>query len=44
MATQTVNFKDGQMQYILTTKGEQSFSERVRELVEKGMEVEQNDG
>ena len=44
MPTQTVNFDDGQIQYVLATKDvEQSFSERVRDLVDKGMEAEEND-
>jgi len=40
MPTQTVNFGRGQFQYILATSNEGEFSERVRELVEKGIEVE----
>lgn len=43
MPTQTVNFDRGQFQYILATCDEGEFSERVRELVDKGMEVEDND-
>lgn len=40
MPTHTVNFDDGQFQYILATK-DGNISERVRELVDKGMEVEE---
>ena len=41
--THTTNYDDGQFQYILATKGEDSnVSERVRELVDKGMEAEQD--
>ncbi len=43
MATQTVNFDRSQFQYILATCEEGEFSERVRELVDKGIEVEQDD-
>jgi len=44
MASQTVNFDDGHIQYVLATKGtEQSFSQRVREIVDKGIEVEENE-
>jgi len=44
MPTQTVNFADTHIQYVLATKGsEQSFSDRVRELVDKGIEVEENE-
>ena len=44
MPTQTVNFDDGQIQYVLATKAvEQSFSERVRDLVDKGMEAEEGE-
>ena len=44
MPTQTVSFGDAQFQYILATKSDgQNTSERVRELVEKGMEVEQDE-
>ncbi len=44
MPSHTVAFDNGQYQYVLATKGEQqSVSERVRELVDKGMEAEQND-
>lgn len=42
MPSHTVAFTDGQYQYILATK-EESVSQRVRELVEKGMEVEENE-
>jgi len=42
MPTQTVNFKDGHIQYILATKAvEQSFSDRVREIMDKGIEAEE---
>lgn len=40
MPTQTVNFDRGQYQYILATSDEGEFSERVRALVDKGMEAE----
>lgn len=44
MASQTVNFDDGHIQYVLATKDdEQSFSNRVREILDKGIEVEQDD-
>jgi len=44
MPSHTVAFDNGQYQYVLATKGEQqSVSERVRELVDKGMEAEQDD-
>jgi len=43
MPTQTVNFDRGQFQYILATSEEGEFSERVRELVDKGMEAEENE-
>jgi len=45
MVSQTVNFDPGQYQYILATIDgeEKNVSERVRELVDKGMEVEQNE-
>ena len=44
MPSHTVAFDNGQYQYVLATKGEQqSVSERVLELVDKGMEAEQND-
>jgi len=41
MPSHTVAFENGQYQYILATKGD-SVSERVRELVDKGIEVEQD--
>jgi len=44
MPSHTVAFDNGQYQYVLATKGEQqSVSERVRELVDKGMETEENE-
>ncbi|MDL0127052.1 hypothetical protein [Halobacterium salinarum] len=43
MPTQTVNFDHEQYQYILSTSGEGEFSERVRELVDKGMEAEEDE-
>jgi len=44
MPSHTVAFDNGQYQYVLATKGEQqSVSERVRELVDKGMEAEQDE-
>lgn len=42
MPSQTVSLTEAQYQYILATKDE-SVSERVRELVDKGMGVEQNE-
>ena len=43
MASQTVNFDDGHIQYVLATKEPgQSISDRVRELVDKGIEVERD--
>lgn len=42
MPSHTVAFDDGQYQYILATKDD-NVSERVRELVDKGMEVEQDE-
>ena len=43
MASQTVNFDDRHIQYVLATKGEsESFSKRVRELLDKGIEQEEN--
>lgn len=42
MATHTVNFDDGQFQYILATKDD-NVSKRVRELVDKGIEAEENE-
>jgi len=42
MPTQTVNFKDEHIQYILATKAvEQSFSDRVREIMDAGIEAEE---
>lgn len=43
MPSQTVNFERKQYQYILATSGEGEFSERVRELVGKGIEEEEDD-
>ena len=44
MPSHTVAFDNGQYQYVLATKRErQSVSERVRELVDKGMEAEENE-
>jgi hypothetical protein len=43
MPAQTVNFDRGQYQYILATSEDGEFSERVRELVDRGMEAEQNE-
>lgn len=44
MASQTVNFDDKHIQYVLATKSDnESFSNRVRELLDKGIEVEEND-
>ncbi len=44
MPTQTINFGNGHFQYILATKEpEQSVSDRVREIMDKGIEAEQND-
>lgn len=43
MPTQTVNFADKHIQYVLATKDQdQPFSERVRELMDKGIEVEED--
>ena len=42
MPSHTVAFDNGQYQYILAT-GDGNVSERVRELVDKGMEVEQDE-
>lgn len=42
MPSQTVNLDRSQYQYILATSSEGEFSERVRELVEKGIEVEED--
>jgi len=45
MASQTVNFDDGQLQYVLATKApDQSFSDRVREIMDKGIDAEETDG
>jgi hypothetical protein len=41
--TQTVNFDRGQYQYIVATSEPGEFSDRVRDLVEKGIEAEEND-
>lgn len=44
MVSQTVNFDRGQYQYILSTTDDGgNVSERVRELVDKGIEAEEND-
>lgn len=43
MPTQTVNFDRGQYQYILATSEDGEFSERVRELLDKGIGVEDDD-
>lgn len=43
MPVQSVNFDRGQYQYILATSDEGEFSERVRELVDKGMESEEDE-
>jgi len=44
MASQTVNFDDGHIQYVLATKdSDESFSNRVRELMDKGIEVEEDE-
>jgi len=44
MASQTVNFDDGHIQYVLATKGvEQSFSDRVRQIMDKGIEAEEQE-
>jgi len=44
MVSQTVNFDRGQYQYIVATMSDgDNVSERVRELVDKGMKVEQNE-
>jgi len=42
MPSHTVAFENSQYQYILATGGG-NVSERVRELVEKGIEVEQDE-
>jgi hypothetical protein len=41
--TQTVNFDRGQYQYIVATSEEGEFSDRVRELLDKGIDVEEDD-
>lgn len=44
MASQTVNFEDSQIQYVLATKdNDESFSNRVRDLLDKGIEAEENE-
>jgi len=44
MASQTVNFDDGHIQYVLATKdSDESFSNRVRELLDKGIGVEKDE-
>ena len=44
MPSLSVTIDDGQFQYVLATKdSEQSKSERLRELLDKGIEVERND-
>lgn len=44
MPSLSATIDDGQYQYILATKGEdESKSERLRELVDKGIESEEND-
>jgi hypothetical protein len=44
MPSHTVAFDNGQYQYVLATKEDgQSVSQRVRELVDKGMEAEQDE-
>lgn len=42
MPSHTVAFENGQYQYILATS-DGNVSERVRELVDKGMEVEEDE-
>ena len=43
MPSHTVAFDNGQYQYILATTGDDdNVSERVRELIDKGMEVEED--
>ena len=44
MPTQTVSFDRTQYQYILATSDEGEFSERVRELVDKGIDMEEDNG
>jgi hypothetical protein len=44
MPTQTINFGNGHFQYVLATKEpEQSVSDRVREIMDMGIEAEQNE-
>jgi len=44
MPSQTVNLKDEQLQYLLATKAvEQSFSERVREVIAQGIDAEEDE-
>lgn len=43
MPSHTVAFDNGQYQYILATNGDESVSERVRELIDKGIEVEKDE-
>lgn len=45
MVSQTVNFDRGQYQYILATidGDDKNVSERVRELVDKGIEAEEGE-
>ena len=43
MPSHTVAFENGQYQYILATMDGESVSKRVRELVDKGMEAEENE-
>jgi len=44
MATQTINFDPEHIQYVLDSKDtDESFSARVRTLVDKGIEVEHNE-
>jgi len=44
MVSFSATIDDGQYQYILATKGEdESKSERLRELVDKGMEAEEHE-
>jgi hypothetical protein len=43
MASQTVNFDDGHIQYVLATKdSDESFSNRVRDLLDKGIAAEKD--
>lgn len=44
MVSQTVNFEEEHIQYIFATKREdESFSNRVREIMSKGIEAEENE-